>query len=216
MKKKLFAACFILVVSLFGRENPFVPAKGSFTPSYTANYVKKFPPFTEANATLSPSVRVLQSITFTCKNLDGSITNKTVQLNKAIDWHKQIYITQTKPQKCTKKQVVKKPKNQKKKKSAFKKVASLKFASFYTSYDTMKIQTNDKLLRNFKLIKPDRIILDFKRDADFRTYSFKGNAIFKKITIGNHSGYYRVVLELDGHYIYSVVKKPHNYLVKLH
>jgi len=207
---------FLHVIQLQARENPFLPAKGISQPNYTTNTPEKIPPFTHTSIEFSPSARVLQSITVTSKNLDGTITNKTININKTIDWHKHLELSQenTKDIKLTNK--TKQPEKKVEKKELFKKVASLKFITFYTSKQTIKLTTNDKLLRNFKLIKPDRIILDFKRDTNFSTKTFKGSEIFKKITLGNHKNYYRVVLELDGHYIYSISNKKNNIFVELH
>ena len=41
------------------------------------------------------------------------------------------------------------------------------------------------------------------------------NNVFKKIKVGNHKGYYRVVLELDGFYRYKMQKIKDGYLFKL-
>ena len=91
----------------------------------------------------------------------------------------------------------------------------MKFISFYTDYEKLKIKTEDKLIRDFKLIKPDRIVLDFKRDANFRSYKFKGFKIFKKLKLGNHSGYYRAVIELDGIYMFDIKKRDYGYLLEV-
>ena len=40
--------------------------------------------------------------------------------------------------------------------------------------------------------------------------------LFKKIRVGNHSGYYRVVLELDGYYRYSYKKVLDGYIITLY
>ena len=204
---------------LIARENPFFPVNPQ-DDSYSTNIIQKQKPFSQASIKLPDSARVLKSITFRVKNIDGSITNHTIKLNNSIDWHKKFIITQEDATKQTdEKKSQKKQKTQKKqmkKKEGFKKIASLKFISFYTDYEKLKIKTEDKLIRDFKLIKPDRIVLDFKRDANFRTYTFKKAKIFKKITLGNHSGYYRAVIELDGKYIYTIKKISDGYLIILH
>jgi hypothetical protein len=41
------------------------------------------------------------------------------------------------------------------------------------------------------------------------------NSIFKEVRIGNHDGYYRVVVELDGLYRYDFKKVVDGYIIKL-
>ncbi len=196
----------LLKIVLFARENPFFPINESNTPSYTTNKIKKIQPFTKASIELPNSARILQKISITFINLDGSQETKTISINKKIDWHYSLDIIQkTKPLQTDISQ----------KKIKFKKIGSLKFISFFTSYKKLKIQTQDKLIRNFKIVDPDRIVLDFKKELNFRSYQFHCNQIFKKIRIGNHDGYYRVVLELDGKYTYTIKKTDFGYLLIL-
>ncbi len=72
------------------------------------------------------------------------------------------------------------------------------------------------MLRNFLLVNPHRIVMDFKRDTDIRSYIKKyPKDIFRSVRIGGHKGYYRVVVELDGHYRYSMKKTSDGYVIKL-
>ncbi|MDY0238878.1 MAG: AMIN domain-containing protein, partial [Campylobacterales bacterium] len=41
------------------------------------------------------------------------------------------------------------------------------------------------------------------------------NSIFSKIRVGNHAGYYRAVIELDGLYRYNMQKIPDGYILNL-
>jgi len=86
-----------------------------------------------------------------------------------------------------------------------------------SSINHLKIVTKDKLLRDFLLVRPQRIVLDFKRDIDTRSYvnSGKKRKWFKKIKIGAHDGYYRVVIELDGYYQYRHKKIKGGYIFTL-
>ncbi len=194
------------------RENPFFPVDDASIPEYTTNHVHKAEPFRSASIKLPDSARILQSITLTYKNIDGSIATKKINVNKSVDWHRPIIVTQSLPQPHIKRTAAQ---TKHAKAPKFKKIASLKFISFYVSGKKIKVLTRDRLLRNFKLIKPDRIVLDFKREADFRTFVFRTKRIFKKITVGNHDGYYRVVIELDGRYIYKIKKLHNGYLITL-
>ena len=199
----------LLLVSLDARENPFFPAKGSETPNYSTNRVEKPQPFDRLVIRLPDTARILKSVTLTCENLDGSLTTKEIPVDKAIDWHDRIVVI---PQK----KLFDGVKNEKKvTRPAYRRIAKMPFISLYAHDRQLKIVTRDRLLRDFKLVKPDRIVLDFKRDADFLTYRFKGSIPFKKITIGNHSGYYRVVIELDGRYIYHIRPYTQGYMLTL-
>ena len=49
--------------------------------------------------------------------------------------------------------------------------------------------------------------MDFKRESNLKSYTKTiNNSVFTKIRIGNHKDYYRVVIELDGHYRYKLKK----------
>ena len=208
MKKVLLLLSFSIL--LIARENPFFPPKGLSAPSYTTNKVKEQKPFTPHTLRLPSSARILKSVILKYENLDGSIVTKEVPIQEAIDWHKPFELRHKKEHEVPK-QVTKRVK----KAPNYTKIASLRFISFYAKKDLLKIVTQDKLLRNFKLVKPQRIVLDFKRDANFRTYSFKGKRNFKKIVVGNHDRYYRVVIELDGRYSYTIDKTKDGYLLQL-
>ncbi len=196
MQIRFLSFLFVLLLPLFARENPFFPVGNATVPNYSTNKIEKQQPFESLRVKLPDSVRILKSISLTCENLDGSITTKEIPVNKAIDWHDTIVISKEEQQ--TEKQTCKT------KTKKFQKIGSLQFITFYALGQKLKVLTKDKLLRKFKLVKPDRIVLDFRRDANFRTYVFQGTGIFKKITLGNHENYYRAVIELDGHYIYRL------------
>ncbi len=191
---------FLLLSILDARENPFFPSKGEKDITYSSNLTTSIEPLKKATIFLPPKARSIESITINYKNFDGSLDSKTVELHNAVDWHQPIYIFQ-------KDRTVSK---------RFKKIASIKYASFYTLDKQLKIITKDRLIRNFLLVKPHRIVLDFKRDTYLKAY-FKTNPknIFKKIKVGNHQGYYRVVLELDGYYKYSYKKISNGYIIQL-
>jgi len=206
---KGFLFVFLIITMAFCRENPFFPVNSSDELSYTTNKVKKYQSFHSQAISLPNTARILQSVIVEYKNLDGSISQKRVDIQKAIDWHQPLMIEQGNSdnnQSCTIQPMIEKP---------FQEIGSTKFIAFYYRNMELKIATTDRLLRHFILIKPDRIVLDFKRDIDFRTKSFFSKKIFKKITIGNHSGYYRVVIQLDGKYIYKIKKEKDSYIITL-
>ena len=210
MRMRVLYYISILLLPLFARENPFFPVNSTLVPNYSTNEVKRPKPFQNVRIQLPDTVRILKSVTLTCENLDGSISTKEIPVNKAIDWHEALVVT--KESALNDKQACKKEEKESKR---FEKIASFPFISFYVYKNELKIETKDKLLRKFKLVKPDRVVLDFKRKTDFRTTVFKGKGIFKKITLGNHDGFYRAVIELDGRYIYHIYPSNEGYLLRL-
>ena len=205
---KLLIIAFILT-NLVARENPFFPSEGEKDIAYTSNKKIEAPLLQRATLTLPPEARVVESVTFYYKNLDGSQAQKTLSLNNAIDWHLPLFISQSYTESTKTSQTDSQ-------KEEFIKVASIKFASFYTSHKTLKIETKDKLIRHFALVEPHRIIVDFQRDSSLKSYEKQiPNNIFSKIRVGNHDGYYRAVIELDGFYKYSFNESSNTYIFEL-
>jgi len=204
---KLFILLFSL--TLFARENPFFPVNSTLDIPLTAEQIKKPPMFRQATFTLPSSAREIESVIVQYKNMDGSIAEKNVTLNKSIDWHFPILIAQNSKVNLTTQ-----------KKLKYKKFASLPFISFYIKGKKMQIVTKDRLLRSFLLIKPHRIVCDFKRDINIRSFVKKAKHPdgFKEIKIGTHSGYYRVVIILDGFYKYNIKnkKRDKSYFISLY
>jgi len=197
---KFFILLSFLLFILDARENPFFPSEGENDITYSSNIPSSTEPLKRASISLPPKARSIESVTIHYKNFDGSLDSKSIELHNTVDWHQPIYIFQ-KDRETAKK---------------FQKIASIKYATFLSLDKSLKIITKDKLIRNFLLVKPHRIVLDFKRDTYLKAYlKINPNNIFKKIKIGNHQGYYRVVLELDGYYKYSYKKNSDGYIFNL-
>ena len=213
---KLFFTISIFFLSLNARENPFFNPEGETIP-VTSNKNTSLSPLKQASLSLPSTARVIQSVTIKYKNLDGSQQTKSISLNNAIDWHLPLFVSQSYQNLD---ENIEKPKStiKRKTKTADKRLLHLKFISFDANIKTLKVTTNDKMLRNFLLVKPHRIVFDFKRDIDIRSYIKKSpkGSIFTKIRIGNHKGYYRVVVELDGYYSYKLSHTKDNYIFQLH
>lgn len=203
----------------FARENPFFPLKDEHDITITSNEDFTIPPLHRATITLPSTARVIEGVTIRYKTLDGAQHTKTVELQNSIDWHLPIFISQNiadgeNTQKTIKSKKKVKTKKQKRK---FVKIASLPFISFYEKEHELKIVTDDKLLRDFLLVTPQRIVCDFQRDTDIGSFIQKAPlaSFFTKVRIGTHKGYYRVVVELDGFYSYSVKKIHNGYMITL-
>lgn len=199
---------------LIARENPFFPVENEEDIPLTTNQVNYSPALKRVSIKLPSTARTVESVTVEYKNLDGSIDTKKVSLHNSIDWHLPLFISQN-YENCSNEQIIKSKKSVQK--SKYRKIVSLPFISFYESGKKLKIVTKDKMLRSFLLVKPHRIVCDFKRQTDFGLYSKKLSAPsrFKKIRLGTHKGYYRVVIELDGYYRYKLKKRASSYIYTL-
>ena len=191
-----------LTISLFGRDNPFFPTDPNNEDTQTTNRVEKLRPFTTEKILLPNSARAVKGIVIKYQNLDGSISSEELTLNSKIDWHEPFVITHKLPSQ-----------NQAYKKSNIKTIKT-KHVSFEIGKNKIKVKTKDKLLQNFLLANPHRVVMDFKHDTSFKLQTFfLKQAPFSKIRLGNHDGYYRVVIELDGKYRYKVQTKEKEYIV---
>ena len=208
---KIFRVIFLMSISLFARENPFFPSDGEVDMPFTTNKEVAQLPLKRAAISFPSTARILESVTVKYKNLDGSITEKTEELGNSVDWHLPLFISQNIN---TQKQ---QHKTQNKINKSYQKLLSTKYVKISSMKKEIKIKTNDKVIRNFMLPNPHRIVCDIKRDIDIRSLqkSISKNSIIKKIRIGNHKGYYRIVIELDGYYRYKLFKQKPNYIFTL-
>ncbi len=183
----------IISLSLFGRDNPFFPVEANVNQPTTTNQVETLTPFTQQNITLPSSARAIRAITIEYQNMDGSIHEQRLPLNSSIDWHNPLTVTQGK--------TAYKPSGRKEKPAA-----GTAFIRFKPESKTLHIMTQDKLLRHFMLTGPHRIVMDFQRETSFKPKEFLlDQAPYKKIRMGNHDHFYRVVIELDGQYDYTII-----------
>jgi hypothetical protein len=213
----------ILLLTLNARENPFFPSEGEKDLPISSNENRNKEPLKRVAITLPAQARVLQKVTLEFKNLDGTIENKSVEIDNSVDWHLPVFVSQTftETQKATSSDKAEDApaKNKiKQKESGYATIASIKDLSLLSSDKCLKIVTNDEIIRNFLLVAPHRIVMDFKKDTEIDIKnSTKTNEqnIFKDVRIGNHDGYYRVVVELDGYYRYDFKKISNGYQIEL-
>ena len=207
---KIFILLFVLFFSLDARDNPFFPLEGEEDLPLSSNLQTSSIPLKRASITLPSTARIIEGVTVKYKNLDGSIAEKSIVLQNSIDWHLPLFISQNYASSQAK------TADKTLKKSNFEKIASLKFMEFYKSDKELKIITKDTMIRNFLLVKPHRIVVDFKRDIDIRSFEkYIKNSPYTKIRLGNHNGYYRVVIELDGYYRYKLTNIEGGFIFKL-
>ncbi len=239
MKYTLFLA--FLAVVLMARENPFTPSGVAKSDINSTNIITKPKDFTSLNISLPSDARELSHISVHYKSVDGSIKTKNYEIDSSIDWHDtlvlarqaapqttnnqmlDVSVTSGEPGSTTKpaKNIVISDAPQVSAISAPSLEAALesfKFANlFEISVFSSKIiiNTNDMLLKSYD--DGSRIVLDFKKSSgDFLTKSvdFK-NIVLKKMIIGSHQKFYRVVLQLDKKYKYSIRQNSDNYSIWL-
>jgi hypothetical protein len=179
----------------------------------TSGSVERFVPLQRAAITLPDSARVVKQVEVTYQNLDGSIAKTQIDLDHSIDWHLPLFVSQsysaTRPESPAPAEPKPEPTKAAPVKSSFSKVIDFGELAFWQSGKALKIVTKDPLVRHFMLVEPHRIVLDFKRDANFRSkqHTIKGGNPYKNIRLGNHRGYYRAVIELDGQYRYTTDRR---------
>ncbi|MCF6201627.1 MAG: AMIN domain-containing protein [Hydrogenimonas sp.] len=207
-----------LVCTLYGRENPFKPVIDNTVLPVASNEIKKPPPFSFAKVKLPSDARVLTSVAIYYQSIDGSIKKEVIAIDRSIDWHKPIVISQRFVESAKKGAKEKKRRSSAapKKAQAQKVFAPLPFLKLEVGRKWVKILTKDKKIRSFHLTKPFKVAVDFRRKAGFLTKHIPLDLPpFRSIDIGNHNGYYRVVITMDAPYRYKIVKAEDGYIVKL-
>jgi len=180
----------LLITYLSGRENPFIPVINNEN-----RVIVKKNKFESASTMLPSDARVLKSVTFTYQTLTGEIKHKTIIINQAINPNNPFYVAE----------LIKKVKS---------KFIKMKFLKLYIKNYKLFIQTKDKMIRNFILVKPFRVIIDFKANKSFLTYKKKLNSFITKAILGNHDGFYRLVLYTNGVYKPIIKKTAEGYLIE--
>lgn len=202
----------LFIVTIQARQNPFFPSKGEVDIPYTSNSKTTLPALKRAAITVPSHARVIKKVSIEYINLDGTTSTTSIKLNNSIDWYLPIFITQSMGEIKTQEKNVKSSKVKKKNTDKYEELFNLGFTTFYKKGKEFRIVTKDFIVRDFLLTKPHRIVLDFQKDLNIKS-KFKNlnTRYFKKISFGVHKNYYRVVLELDGHYRYNKEKRKKGY-----
>lgn len=209
---KVIIVSLLVIVTLQARQNPFFPSKGEVDIPYTSNSKTTLPPLKRAAITVPSHARVIKKVTVEYINLDGTTSTTSIKLNNSIDWYLPIFITQSMGEIKTKDKKTKVTKPKKNSSDKYEEVFNLGFITFYKKDKEFRIATKDFLVRDFLLTKPHRIVLDFQKDLNVKSKVKNLNTkYFKKISFGVHEHYYRVVLELDGHYRYTKKRQKKGY-----
>lgn len=217
---------FMLILAGFAgilaaNDNPFAPPQNIDESANLQDFEKK-------DVVFNSDARVLKRLTLTYITLDGSEKSVDLDINQSIDWHRTYIFAKTKvPQGAEMLDVsvtVPEHFNLSGEKNATMNVEIpndngkiAEFLSFASYKNKIKLITQDEIIGNFALGNPSKIIIDFKREASFATKSLrvKNSAAFKRLQIGSHKGYYRLVIYLDGKYSYKIERDESGYVVFL-
>jgi hypothetical protein len=194
---KTFFLCAALVSVLVARENPFFTHDESHLP-ITSNIPDTLPKLTTIPYNFPNQARVLKEVSFTIQNLDGSIETRTMTIEKSIDWHTPITLSQ-----ASRSGSADKPSSV----VAQSAVADFGFIRFDTKGKHLTIKSNDPMIRHFSLTEPNRIIVDFNRNEIFTIKEKILNAPpYTSVNISNQGKFIRATIVLDGRYDYSLTK----------
>ena len=226
MKRVILLASCVMV--LLARENPFVPDDINATTLNSTNISQNSPKLDKIIAKFPSDARELVSATFNYKSIDGSIKQNSIDINASFDWHDDIIISSQSPvtnetttdeqtkQATAKKAAPKLLSVPPKIEPPLDSVSFMDFIKFDIFNSKIEIINQDRLIRDFIINKPDKIVMDFNKNSEFNTQTIKVHkGPLKKITIGAHKGYYRVVLFLDGNYHYGLRQSGNGYTLTL-
>lgn len=178
---------------LFARINPFEPV-------LTTNEVNFTKPsfFKGVEVKLPSDARILKKVIFVYKTLESDIKQKELKIDKNIDFHYPFKVYQVR--------------------GKFK-IKTLNFPVFkmYIKNYKIFIKTKNTLIRDFFLAKPFRLVIDFKgKNLNFLTLSKTlKNFFVKKVVLGAHTGFYRIVIYFDAKYAYKIKKEAGGILIEL-
>ncbi|MBN2896884.1 MAG: AMIN domain-containing protein [Campylobacterales bacterium] len=185
----------LLSLGLQARENPFFASESVDVPQTTANVIAAYPPLKRVAMSFPDQARVLEEVSITYKNLDGTLETQKLQVQQSIDWHLPLFISQSYVPATDPAPI----------KTASKETVNFQTITLHVSPNGLEIVTKDRLIRHFLMVSPHRIVLDFEREADFLSYEKTLSTLpFMQVRFGNHKGFYRAVVTLDGRYRYSL------------
>lgn len=227
-----------------GRENPFAPSSDINASMASSNVVENLPPFEKQNFKFPADSRNFISVTLKYKSIDGSIKEKTVDINKSISWQDEFSIDKiavpvvapksdvsvTKEEPKAVESAVPKPTElnmtaqeplkdiviKPLEKTGPQKQIAYKQTKFEIYPMQIKIFTTDEKLKDYSISKGTKVVIDFASQTDANTRKDELDCgAFKTALFGSHGKFYRVVFDLDGSYKHAIEKTQDGYLLKL-
>lgn len=188
-------------IILHAKDNPFVIDANQR--DFQAQQNNKGKPYLNTESMQLPSnARELKSVTLTFQNLDGTIESRQIRIDKTIDWHYPIKITQKEAMR-----------------NITRRYFSLNDFEFYIEGKSFVINSpKHKILRHFLLANPNTIVLDFSRDGGsaYDGTIGTGELYYAKVGVNSKSNLYRISIELDGIYEYTLKNaKDNTYTIQL-
>ncbi|WP_394908557.1 AMIN domain-containing protein [uncultured Helicobacter sp.] len=195
---RLIILLFMCCATLIAREDPFEP---SIAPKEGLHSQKdpKREILQSIDIALPSTARVLQKVSITYQNIDGTIATKEININQGIDWHYPLELAQ--------KAIGKSYDGEKR----------LNIGEFELYFDKNKvfIATQYTNVRHFILPNPYRIVLDFEgMDKAINQTELLQKKYVRKVVFSSHESFYRISLELDGQYAYDLVTQRDGYMLE--
>jgi len=173
-------------VNIYARENPFEPAIKSKEDSFKSNRATDY--FKEFTFSLPTTARILKEITITYQNIDGAIQSQTIPIDKSIDWHFPILLSQ-------KKAII----------TEYTHKFNIEPFSFFADGNKFYLYTKTNMTRSFILPSPHRIVIDVERSELESNGAVDMNVkYFSKVSINTHREFYRITITLDGQYKHDI------------
>jgi hypothetical protein len=190
MKRLLVFVSVLLLFQNFAvsRENPFVPAVEQSQMPVTSSDPQIKESLDSQQIQLPQGAKILNTVTMHYQDSSGEIKTKEYTVDKKVDWHFPLVLRQTRGKQTTKNY----------------KLGDL--VSITQEGYTALVRTEDMVIRDFHLSDPFKIVLDFRSKQAFGTKTVSMQKPFEKAVMGSHRGYYRVVLQMDAVYEYSLRK----------
>ncbi|WP_238700260.1 AMIN domain-containing protein [Helicobacter jaachi] len=197
MKKLIYL--WLCAGLLVARENPF---QSVITPKAEEHKPPSLhqEPLSSIDFVLPSTARILKNVQITYQNLDGSIEQKTIQLDESIDWHYPLSILQ---------------KAQGAKYSAENRFKLGEF-ELVVNQSAIFIATRKKMLRDFVLPEPYRLVLDIEGVTNNEHQKITLNKkYFSDAEISTHEGFYRISIGLDGRYKHIITPQRDGFVITL-
>ena len=199
MKNSIFIICLCLSCILWARQNPFESVITQKAEEHNPQSMH-LEPLSSIEFVLPSTARIIKSVQITYQNLDGSIENKLIQLDEDIDWHYPLLIAQ------------------KAQGASYQSENRFKLGDFelVVNRNSIFIATRKKLLRDFILPKPYRLVLDIEGVKSNEYQKIKlDKKYFSDAEISTHEGFYRISIGFDGRYKYHISPQRDGFVITL-
>lgn len=201
MKRFLKSVPFLLIMALGveARENPFEPVVQMEQMPITTLSPTVVPDLDQLKIKMPAGARVLKGVQLEYQDANAEHKTHFVAVDKKINWHEPLYLSH--------RQMIQYKRQE---------YTPFDFLTIEHEKDNFFIKTSQELLRSFHLLEPFKLVLDFKDDENsFMTHRESMEPPARSFAVGDHRGYFRVVIELDAVYRYEVHERDDGVKVEL-